>query len=188
MQEVLDPIEIVRHEQAFTAVFARNMAGIPRLEITGLEQGAILRLRPAEYLADGHADQCSTGSPIVHTFTSAGTETVWQPCFGYHGFQYLEIEQLDAAGNPVAPDPERIRVQALRVMADDRPTGTLQLGDPVLLGIDTLITNAAQSNLMTVPTDCPHREKLGWRRSRSTARLAPTSWAGSATRPSSGFA
>ncbi|WP_420112301.1 family 78 glycoside hydrolase catalytic domain [Pseudactinotalea sp.] len=163
VQEVLEPVDIVRHEHSFVAVFARNMAAIPQLHVAGMEPGATLRIRPAEYLDEQqHADQCSTGSPIHDSFTSAGVDTSWQPRFGYHGFQYLEIEQLDAAGAPVTPNPERIRVQALRVMADDRPTGTLHLGDPVLHGIDTLITHAAQSNLMTVPTDCPHREKLGW--------------------------
>lgn len=163
VQEILDPVRVIEHEHSYVAVFARNMAAIPRLHVTDLDPGTTIRLRPAEYLTgDEHADQCSTGWPIFDTFTCSGGEGFWQPRFGYHGFEYLEVEQRDPSGSPVAPDPERVRVQALRVMADDRATGTLLLGDPVLQGIDTLITNAAQSNLMTVPTDCPHREKLGW--------------------------
>ena len=160
--EILDPVEVIRHEHSFVAVFARNIAGIPQLDLDALTRGTTVRVRPAEYLGDGQVDQHSTGWPIVDTVTSAGIPTTWQPRFGYHGFQYLQIEQLDPAGTPVPPDPDRIRVRALPVMADNAPTGTLRLGDPVLQGIDDLITNAAQSNLMTVPTDCPHREKLGW--------------------------
>ncbi|WP_147915612.1 family 78 glycoside hydrolase catalytic domain [Ruania zhangjianzhongii] len=162
VQQVVEPAAITRHPTSFVVDLGRNIAGVPKVTITGLDRGASLVLRPAEYLSEGQVDQCSTGSPILDTYTSAGTPAVWQTQLVYHGFQYLQVEQRDPAGRPVAPDPEQIRVQALQVMTDDRPTGALHLGDPVLQGIDDLITNAAQSNLMTVPTDCPHREKLGW--------------------------
>ena len=161
--ETLDPVEIIRHEHSFVAAFARNCAAVPRVHVEGMAAGAALRLRPAEYLdEDRHVDQHSTGAPIFDTYISNGGSATWQPRFSYHGFQYIELEQLDPDGVPVPPDPERVRVQALPVMTADRRTGTLQLGDRTLQGIDTLITHAAQSNMMTVPTDCPHREKLGW--------------------------
>lgn len=161
--EVLEPVRVIRNERSFVVDLGRNIAGLPRLSIDDVESGATLTLRPAEFiLDDGHVDQRSIGTHVFDTFTSAGRRAVWQPRFTYHGFQYLEVEQHDAAGRPVAPDAEAIQVQGLAVMAADERTGSLTLGEEVLQRIDTLITNAAQSNMMTVPTDCPHREKLGW--------------------------
>lgn len=161
--EVLAPVRTIQHERSFVVDLGRNVAGFPRLEVAELPPGTVLTLRPAEFVdEDGHVDQRSVGTRVFDTVTSAGRPLTWQPRFAYHGFQYLEVEQLDPAGVPVTPDPAAIRVQGLPVMAADRRTGTLRLGDPVLDRVDTLITNAAQSNMMTVPTDCPHREKLGW--------------------------
>ena len=161
--EVLDPVQVHRHEDCLVLDLGRNIAGVPRVQVDRLAPGASVVLRPAEYLDEaGRVDQRSTGWPIRDTFTSAGHPATWQPRFVYHGFQYLQVTQRDAAGEVVTPDPDRVRVQGLRLMSDNRATGTLALGDPVLQGIDELITHAAQANLMTVPTDCPHREKLGW--------------------------
>ncbi|WP_156252889.1 family 78 glycoside hydrolase catalytic domain [Pseudactinotalea terrae] len=160
---VLGPVRTFEHDLSFVVDLGYNVAGFPRVEVTGLGAGESLTLRPAEFIwDDGTIDQKSIGMEVWDTFTSNGADTTWQPRFSYHGFQYLQVEQRDAAGEPVQPDPAAIRVQGLPVMANDRRTGHLQLGNDVLQQIDTLITRAAQSNMMTVPTDCPHREKLGW--------------------------
>ena len=40
--------------------------------------------------------------------------------------------------------------------------GQFECSDPLINRIHALINAAIQSNLQSVITDCPHREKLGW--------------------------
>src|SRR5699024_88548 len=103
--EVLDPVQVHRHEDCLVLDLGRNIAGVPRVQVDRLAPGASVVLRPAEYLDEaGRVDQRSTGWPIRDTFTSAGHPATWQPRFVYHGFQYLQVTQRDAAGEVVTPD------------------------------------------------------------------------------------
>ncbi|SDT36325.1 family 78 glycoside hydrolase catalytic domain [Microlunatus soli] len=172
VQELFEPAARWSVGEVEVVDFGRNLAGreVIRLD-PGIPAGTRIELRPAEYLAaDGTVDQHSTGSPIVDTYTTADPphpsgaaprEPVsWRPQFGYHGFRYLQIQAFGPDG---APTPtEGVAVQAERLMTDDRPVGSFGCSDPTLSGIHTMVRNAIQSNLYSVPTDCPHREKLGW--------------------------
>lgn len=163
LQDTYDPVAITRVGDAYVADFGRNFAGVVEVEADDLAAGESIILRPAEYVNDdGSVDQFSTGSPVFDRVHGAGRPLCWHPRFVYHGQQFVQVERLAADGAAVAADPARIRVRGMRLMSDNRPTGELELADPVLARIDTLITRAAQSNLYTVPTDCPQREKLGW--------------------------
>src|SRR5699024_12832521 len=129
VREVLGPVRVHWYEDCLVLDMGRDIAWVPRVRVDHLAPGASVGLRPAEYLdEEGRVDQRSTGWPIRDTFTSAGRPATWQPQFLYHGFQYVQVTQHDAAGQVVTPDPDRIRVQGLRLMSDNRATGTLQLG------------------------------------------------------------
>jgi len=163
LQEVLTPVATTRIGSAFVADFGRNFAGVVEISADRLGAGETLVMRPAEYLdAEGRVDQFSTGSPIFDRVTGAGSPVRWNPRFVYHGLRYVQVELISPQGARLQADPTAIRLRGLRLMSDNRPTGRLELSDAALAGVDRLITNAAQSNLFTVPTDCPHREKLGW--------------------------
>src|SRR5690606_21286599 len=91
---VLDPVRTFEHDLSFVVDLGYNVAGFPRVEITGLKAGESLTLRPAEFIwDDGTIDQKSIGTKVWDTFTSNGADTTWQPRFSYHGFQYLQVEQ-----------------------------------------------------------------------------------------------
>ena len=47
-------------------------------------------------------------------------------------------------------------------MTDNLVVGEFTTSDATLQGVYDLVVRAAESNLYSVPTDCPHREKLGW--------------------------
>lgn len=170
VQEVLAPVARWSVGTAEIVDFGRNLAGreVIRLD-PGFPAGTRIELRPTEYLgADGTVDQKSTGSPIVDTYTTAHPQDPepvegpvgWRPQFGYHGFRYLQVQAFGPDGKPVPT--VGVAVEAERLMTDDRPVGSFDCSDPTLAGIHTLVLNAIQSNLYSVPTDCPHREKLGW--------------------------
>ncbi len=131
----------------------QNFSGWPRIKTKG-QAGSKIELIPGELLdASGRVSQRSCGSPISFSFTSAGKPQTWHPEFSFTGFRYVEargdiasIEQLDA---------QFIHSSAATV-------GSFSCSNPLFNQIHELIHAAIASNLQSVLTDCPHREKLGW--------------------------
>jgi alpha-L-rhamnosidase len=133
-----------------------NFAGWEQLRLNG-PAGTKVTMRPGELLnADGTVSQATTGSPIRDTYTLSGkgTET-WHPRFAYHGLRYLQVEGL-----PYAPGRDTVAGLVLRTAND--AAGTFTSSNPLINDIHTIIDRAIQSNMYSVLTDCPHREKLGW--------------------------
>ncbi len=81
---------------------------------------------------------------------------VFEPRFVYHGFRYAVIEGL--RGGLQASD-----IRACFVRTDFAESGAFASSSPIL---NELVEMARQSYLVNftdgLPTDCPHREKLGW--------------------------
>jgi alpha-L-rhamnosidase len=155
--ERLEPVAVTAIPGAIVADFGVNIAGRQELTLIGATAGSIATMRPAEVVdSAGAVDQWSTGSPIWDSLTASGSEVEkWSPRFTYHGFRYLQVEA----------DPEVLAGAAVtaRVMhADNRRVGDLELDDPTLQQLHSIIVRAIRGNMFSVFTDCPHREKLGW--------------------------
>src|SRR5690606_9351913 len=102
------------------------------------------------------------GSPIFDVYTTAGGPATWSPQFIYHGMRYLELRVTDLEATPVDDAESWLAVAAEQLMTDNTEVGSFASSDPMLNGIHQLVRRAVQSNMFSVPTDCPHREKLGW--------------------------
>lgn len=133
-----------------------NFAGWQQLTTSG-PAGTRITMRPGEKLnADGTVDMRSVGGNIRDTFTLAGTgEETFTPQFVYHGFRYLQVEGLATA-------PTKATVKGLVLRANDRAVGSFATSDPMITDIHRIVDRSVQSNMYSVFTDCPHREKLGW--------------------------
>ncbi|MET7280097.1 family 78 glycoside hydrolase catalytic domain [Kribbella sp. NPDC005582] len=132
-----------------------NLAGWPLLQLN-TEAGHEITIIPGEILdARGRVDQREIGTPVASSYTTTGGEQSWHPEFMYHGFRYLEVHGLPAGSGPTA-------CTGLALRADNEKTGEFSCSDPLLNGIHRIIDRAVQSNMFSVLTDCPHREKLGW--------------------------
>jgi alpha-L-rhamnosidase len=133
-----------------------NVAGWQQLKVSG-PAGTKITMRPAELLAsDGTIDYGTTGNPIYDNYTLRGDGVeVWHPEFIYHGFRYIQVEGL-----PSAPSADAISALVLRAANDS--AGSFTCSDDLLNGIHRIINRATQSNMFSVLTDCPTREKLGW--------------------------
>ncbi len=149
----------------FVVDLGQNHSGVPRLTVSG-ERGQTVTLRPAEVLgADGLADPTSMKhwGEIVFRYTLSGDSVEsWQPQFTYTGYRYVQVEgaafdAADARGVPLVA-----RVASDWVHADAPLAGTFETSDDLVNGIHGMIRGAIRSNMMSVLTDCPHREKLGW--------------------------
>lgn len=135
--------------------FGVNFAGWQRLTTSG-PAGTTITMRPAEQLnADGTVKQASSGNNRYDTFTLAGNgEETYTPRFRYHGMRYLQVSGLT--------DPAATTVTGLVLRTDNEDVGEFESSDEMLNRIHTIIDRSVQSNMYSVLTDCPHREKLGW--------------------------
>ncbi|HNV02421.1 MAG TPA: family 78 glycoside hydrolase catalytic domain [Vicinamibacterales bacterium] len=165
--------------------FGQNAAFVPRLRVAG-PAGSTVRLTPSEILfPDGTIDRRTMGSEArgvswwQYTKATDGEET-WVPSFYYVGSRYVRAEFFGPGGAPVlattedeqarqrrvAPDsplaPTIVSLDAVIVHSSAQPAGRFEASDPLLNRIRDLVRWAQRSNMVSVLTDCPHREKLGW--------------------------
>ena len=167
-----DPVKL-SHPKTGVAVYdlGQNFAGWPAITVTG-PAGAVLKLTPGELLnKDGTVSQHSSGRPQWFSYTLRGTgQETWHPRFSYYGFRYVQVE---SEGKDFAPG--KVQVLSLRgeaVHSSSPAVGSFESSDVLLNRIHTLILRAIENNAVSLFTDCPHREKLGWL--EETHLLAPS--------------
>ncbi len=81
-------------------------------------------------------------------------ETEFCPEFTYHGFRYVRL-----AG--VARE-EVLSIKALMIGTSLEQQGSFICSHPGLNQLQGNICRSTRSNMVSVPTDCPQREKVGW--------------------------
>ncbi|GAA5086587.1 glycoside hydrolase family 78 protein [Microbacterium yannicii] len=79
----------------------------------------------------------------------------WEPEFTFHGFRYARISGLTA---PLAADD----VVAVVLASDLEQTGSFASSDLRLNRLHENVVWSQRGNFLTVPTDCPQRERAGW--------------------------
>lgn len=140
----------------------QNFAGRPRITLSG-PSGSEVSILPGELLdSTGRVTQASANAfpkdPVLFLYTlRGGAQEHWTPQFTYYGFRYAEVR---LSGSPVLPFVARFDGEALRDAA--AVNGGFSSSDTLLNRIHGLIDAAIRNNMVSVLTDCPTREKLGW--------------------------
>jgi len=140
----------------------QNAAIIPRIDVKG-PAGSVVRITPAELLhEDGSVDRVSVGrKPSYWQYTLADhEEESWFPKFHYQGCRYLQVECFPAETNGVLPEVRRL--VGVVVQSASEPIGQFECSNDLFNRIHTLVRWAQRGNMVSVLTDCPHRERLGW--------------------------
>ena len=139
----------------------QNFAGWPAVAVQG-PAGSTVKLIPGELLnADGTVSQHSSGGPQWFSYTLKGNGTEhWHPRFSYYGFRYVQVE--GAGASPADSRPQIIELNGEAVHTSSASIGTFTSSDDLQNRIHTLIVRAIENNSVSLFTDCPHREKLGW--------------------------
>jgi hypothetical protein len=135
----------------------QNFAGVVHVQVKG-PVGGVLRLTPGELLKpDGTVSQASSAGPMWWSYTLMGTAHPegWEPQFGYYGFRYVQAEWVGASG-------QILNLSGIGLHSAAKVTGTFESSNDMLNAIHRLIVEAMHNNEMSIFTDCPHREKLGW--------------------------
>jgi alpha-L-rhamnosidase len=145
--------------------FGQNTSYMPRLRVNG-PQGSTIRLIPAEAInADGSIQRSTMGSTnrgiSWWQYTKATDQTEeWFPQFYYVGCRYLQAELTSAKPGGKLPAIESLT--GVIVHSSAAPVGEFECSNPLLNRIRDLVRWAQRANMVSVLTDCPHREKLGW--------------------------
>jgi hypothetical protein len=142
----------------------QNFSGIPHISVQG-KKGDTVRIIPAELLnEDGSANQKGSGGPHYYNYIlkGNGVET-WHPLFTYYGFRYLQVQgavpqnETNSRQLPVIVD-----IEGLHTRNAAQTVGSFACSNELFNKTFKLIDWAMKSNMASVFTDCPHREKLGW--------------------------
>ncbi len=144
--------------------FGQNASGIIRIKVKGIK-GAVVRITPAELLDDNNLPyQKASGGPYYLSYTLKGDGVEeWTPRFTYYGLRYAMVEGAAPASLSHAGDSAQLQdITFLHTRNSAPAAGYFQCSDTLFNRIHTLINWAIRSNLASVSTDCPHREKLGW--------------------------
>jgi hypothetical protein len=160
--ERYDPIAVT-HPGPGISVYdlGQNFSGWPEIALSG-RRGTRVTMIAGELLdARGFVTQRSAHAfpedrnSFTYVLKGEGVEQ-WHPRFSYYGFRYVQVQQ--EGKEPAVVDHLDGRFLHDAVQVD----GSFTTSDELLQRIHTLIDRAMLSNMFSVLTDCPHREKLGW--------------------------
>lgn len=137
----------------------KNMTGWVRVIATGV-RGSRITIKYFEELDEyGNPDYYSCGGEWQlqqDTYIFFNNEKVsYEPKFTWHGFRYCQIEADD--------DVVINEVKAITIHADVKVTSTIKTDNDTLNWLYNTYINTQLSNYHGgIPSDCPHRERLGY--------------------------
>ncbi|WP_210604511.1 alpha-L-rhamnosidase [Brevibacterium oceani] len=154
----LRPVGLERSGSSWVVDFGQNIAGRVRLRMRGLTPGHRVMIEHTETLdADGEWFQNIEGANKDQTdvYVSAGGDgETFEPSFTFHGFRYARITGI---AEVIADD-----VVGVVISSDLEQTGEFACSDTRLTRLHDNVVWSQRANFLSVPTDCPQREKIGW--------------------------
>ena len=155
----LQPVSVIVTPKGETVVdLGQNIAGKMRMKVSG-PAGTRIVLEHSEVL-DRYGNFIHN---IIGTnkdqkdvyILKGGMQEVYEPAFTFHGFRYVKITGYP--GIPTVNDFTGL------VVASDLPaTGTFTCSDTLINQLQHNIVWSQRSNMLSIPTDCPQRERMGW--------------------------
>ena len=88
-------------------------------------------------------------------YFAAGTPETYTPSFTWHAFRYIELTGL-------SKKPAINSIKCLRLNSDVKRTGTFTCSNDLLNSIQEICDWTFLSNILSVQSDCPHRERFGY--------------------------
>ena len=155
------PKKIWKTKNGYAFDFGQNMAGFCEYVFKGAKDTEITIRHSDMLFEDGELDMQMGGMTRSHGFQTdkyikkSDAPEKWHPIFVYHGFQYIEISGIDY-------EPEKEDVTAYAVCTAVGDAGRFSCSDELLNKVQQLCRWSTISNMHSIPTDCPHREKNGW--------------------------
>lgn len=151
-----DPAFLVTPQGDLVLDFGQVMSGVLRLEFDA-GAGDVLVLEHSEILDEHGNFKCNIlgrNKDQKDICVCRNGRQVFEPQFTYHGFRYIRVsgvsrEQIVSARAQVLGTPLR-------------SIGSFHCSDARLDQLQHNIRWSEISNMCSIPTDCPQREKIGW--------------------------
>lgn len=174
--KILKPVKMTEPKPGvYLFDFGQNFAGVPRLKVNG-PAGTIVSMRSGEDIhADGSLNYltvitgqlkgmwnakggagCPKDPMMVNTYILKGEgDETFTPEFTFSSFRYLEVTGF-------AGKPDLNSVEGLRMNTDLQETGFFECSNEMFNRIQEMVKWTFLSNVFSVQSDCPAREKLGY--------------------------
>lgn len=156
----------------FVFDMGQNFAGGVRIRVKGKSGSTVVLRYGEDKLEDGSINVMTSvtgqiksgnggpGAPRIawqedrYTLNGQGLEE-WQPRFTFHGFRYVEVTGWP--GKPGLND-----LVGLRMNSDVSEVGAFTSSNTMFNRLDTITDWTFRSNIFSVQSDCPAREKFGY--------------------------
>ncbi len=159
----------------FLVDLGQNFAGVARIRVQGAAGTKITMRFGEDTLKNGQLNWWSSvagqikeawganggpGAPKTawqkdeYILKGEGVET-WVPRFTFHGFRYIEV--VGWPGTPTLDD-----ISGLRMNTDLEHNGHFECSNPMFNQLHEVIQWTFLSNVFSVQSDCPAREKMGY--------------------------
>jgi len=138
--------------------FGQVIAGRVRMFVEG-ERGMEIVLQHSEVL-DEQGDFLhnikgkNKDQTDVYVLRGGGRE-MFEPLFTFHGFRYVKV-----SGYPGTP--ELTDFTSVVLFSDLPETGAFETSDARINRLQQNIKWSQRGNMLSIPTDCPQRERAGW--------------------------
>ncbi|MBX3253202.1 MAG: family 78 glycoside hydrolase catalytic domain [Chitinophagaceae bacterium] len=171
--KVIQPISVTETAPGiFVFDMGQNFAGVARIKVQGTAGTHIVLRYGEDKLQDGSVNVMTSvagqikngnggpGAPTIawqedgYILKGKGTE-IWSPRFTFHGFRYVEVKGWP--GKPTLQD-----IEGLRMNTDVPVTGSFTSSNSMFNQLYENIHRTFLSNIFSVQSDCPAREKLGY--------------------------
>ncbi len=96
-------------------------------------------------------------APQKDTFVSGGECTEYEAVFTFHGFRYIRV-----SGRKMLETMKKEDFTAVLLSTKKENRGSFSSSDSRLNRLYSNIRYSQYNNMMSIPTDCPSREKAGW--------------------------
>ncbi len=174
----LKPVKLTEPNTGYVFDMGQNFSGWVKLKVVA-DKGTKIKLRYGELVhEDGTLNVMTSVAGQLKRRKSDGTplggqfapEIAWQsdtyiangkgeeyytPKFTFHAFRYVEVTGLPEK-------PELSDMEGLRLNSDLDKVGTFECSNQLFNDIQNITDWTFLSNVFSVQSDCPHRERFGY--------------------------
>ena len=157
-------VSMSKIDTSYVLNMGQNLSGYPEIKVTG-KKGQTVKITVGELLNEetGKVSQKQSGGPHTYSYTLKGDGVEkWHPEFTYYGFQYIQIDGANVLSSDGSDKPLIVDIKSHFISNSTNENGHFASSNEIFNKAHQLIKNAVRSNMQSVFTDCPHREKLGW--------------------------
>lgn len=169
VMECLEPVSVREVKPGvYVYDFGKNFSGWVKIRVRtgGGAAGCRIKMKPGEILkSDGTPDQKVTGKNYSWDYYMNDKDVQeYASKFTYTGFRYVQVEgAVPAQLAEVSSDKPVLEAFIGEfIYPDMEQMGSFTCSNELYNQIHGIITQAMLSNMKSILTDCPHREKLGW--------------------------